>query len=166
MNIHYRIATLDDIEKMSKQLTVSYVSAYKDLMSKEYLSSLPTNHWVPILEVSMQNGDNCYIAEKYSDIVGSSVFGIAHEDGKTYADWHAFYLLPQYIGQGIGHSFYLQIETEMKRIGCCFCNLEVLSTNKRAINFYLSHGFVKTSTFTVEENGMILSCDKMTKTFK
>lgn len=166
MNLRYRAAAPEDIEKMSKQLTVSYVSAYKDLMSEEYLSSLPANHWVSILEISMQNGDNCCIAEKDSDIVGSSVFGIAHEDGKTFAEWHAFYLLPQYISQGIGHSFYQEVELQMKQTGCCFCNLEVLSTNKRAINFYLSHDFVKTSTFTIEENGMILSCDKMTKIFE
>lgn len=166
MNIHYRIPTLDDIEKMSKQLTDSYVSAYKGLMSEEYLCSLSANHWTPILEASMQRGDQCLVAEENSDIVGSSVYGIANEDEKTYAEWHAFYVLPQYISQGIGHSFYKEIEKEMMQFGCRFCNLEVLSTNKRAIRFYLSHGFVKNSTFTVEENGMILICDKMTKSFE
>lgn len=47
MSIYYRIATLNDIEKMSKQLNESYVSVYENLMSEEYLSSLPANHWIP-----------------------------------------------------------------------------------------------------------------------
>ncbi len=166
MDIYFRIAAQNDIQKMSKQLTISYVSAYKGLMSEEYLSSLHFDYWVPILEASMQNGDNCFVVEKNNRIVGSSVYGIAHENEKIYAEWHAFYLLPQYISQGIGHSFYQKIEVEMRRMGCVCCILEVLSTNKRAINFYLSHGFVKVSTFTVEENGMILSCDRMIKTFQ
>ena len=77
-----------------------------------------------------------------------------------------FNLLPQYISYGIGHSFYQRIEKEMMKQGCKFCVLEVLSANECAIQFYLSHGFIKTNTFTVQENGMTLSCDKMTKNFE
>lgn len=165
MDVSYRIATLDDIEKMSRQLTNSYVTAYKNLMSEEYLSSLPANHWMPILEESIQRGDICLIAEQHGKIVGSSVFGVANKDDELNAEWHAFYLLPQYIGQGIGHSFYERIEKEMQKMGCRVCILEVLSTNERAIRFYLSHGFVKSITFMVEENGMVLSCDKIKNFF-
>lgn len=43
------------------------------------------------------------------------------------------------------------------------CILEVLSSNKRAIKFYISHG---STIFEVEENGMRLLCDKMTKDFR
>lgn len=165
MDINYRIPTQNDIIKMSAQLSISYVSAYNGLMNQEYLSSITADHWVPVLELSMQNEDNCLIAEIDDNIIGSSVFHIIREADKTYAEWQAFYLLPQYVAHGIGHSFYQEIENEMMKNGCHFCILEVLSTNKRAIKFYLSHGYVKTCTFTVEENGMTLSCDKMIKTF-
>lgn len=163
MYIKYRVPMSDEIEKISEQMTVSYTSAYKGQMHQKYLSSLPANHWVPILHESIQNGDTCLIAEQDGRIVGSTVFGIVNEGEETYAEWHAFYLLPQYIGHGIGHSFYQKIEEEMMKQGCKFCVLEVLSTNERAIRFYLSHGFIKTNAFTVQENGMALSCDKMTK---
>lgn len=165
MNLHYRTAAHDDIEKMSAQLADSYIHAYKGLMSKEYLSSITANHWIPVLEESMQKGDSCLIAEINGEIIGSSVFSVTQEAEKTYAEWHAFYLSPSYISHGIGHSFYQVIESEMKRNGCRFCILEVLSSNERAIKFYLTRGYVKTSTFVVEENGMTLSCDTMIKWF-
>lgn len=165
MNIRYRVPTSDEIEKISKQIMISYTSAYKGLMDRKYLSCLESNYWVPILQESAGKGDTCLIAECDGKIVGSTVFSIINEKKDTYAEWHAFYLLPEYIGFGVGHSFYQRIEEEMMKQGCKFCILEVLSSNKRAIRFYLSHGFTKTETFTVQENGMTLSCDKMKKKF-
>lgn len=143
---------------------ISYISAYKGLMDNKYLSTLEANHWVPILQESGLKGDICLIAESDGKIVGSTVFSVVHDGENTYTEWHAFYLLPQYIGLGIGHSFFQKIEAEMIVRGCECCILEVLAANKRAIQFYLSHGFIRTETFEVEENGMTLTCDKMKKT--
>lgn len=163
MVITYRIPTLADMKKVSEQIMLSYVSAYEGLMDHEYLSTLKADHWVPILQESIQNGDTCLIAECNGIIIGSTVFGTVMVGDKTYAQWHAFYLLPQYTGIGIGHSFYQKIEEEMVRQKCKHCILEVLSSNKRAIKFYINHGFTKSETFDVEENDMILLCDKMAK---
>jgi len=165
MDIKYRVPTSDEMEKVSEQIMISYTSAYKGLMDKEYLSSLEANHWIPILQESVHKGDTCLIAECGEKIVGSTVFSIIKGEKDTYAEWHAFYLLPQYIGIGVGHSFYQRIEKDMIKQGCEFCILEVLSPNTRAIQFYLSHGFTKIETFTVQEYGMTLLCDKMKKSF-
>ncbi|ACL20876.1 GNAT family N-acetyltransferase [Desulfitobacterium hafniense] len=166
MNISYRVPAADEMEKISEQIMISYVSAYDGLMDRAYLSSLEADHWLPILEESAGKGDICLIAESEGKIIGSTVFSIVHEGKDIYAEWHAFYLLPEYISLGLGHSFYQRIEEEMLKQGCEFCILEVLSSNQRAIRFYLSHGFSRTETFTVQEYGMILSCDKMRKDFK
>lgn len=165
MNIQYRVPMQDEIEKISEQVMVSYTSAYQGMMDAQFLSSLSPNHWVTILRESLENGDICIIAEHSGKIVGSTVFSKISDAGYIYAEWHAFYLLPQYIGHGIGHCFYEKIQEEMIKQGCQSCTLEVLSANKHAIRFYLSHGYTKTSTFTVQENSMTLSCDKMTKEF-
>lgn len=166
MDIKYSEVASDEIKKVSEQIMISYRSAYKGLMDKEYLASLEADHWIPILQESALKGDTCIIAEYGDKIIGSTVFSITHNEKDIYAEWHAFYLLPQYIGLGIGHSFFKKIEKEMLKQGCKFCILEVLSSNTRAIQFYLSHGFSKTENFTVQENGMILSCDKMKKSFE
>ncbi len=110
MLITYRIPTLADLKKVSEQIMLSYVSAYEGLMNPEFLSTLKADHWVPILQESIQNGDTCLIAEYDGNIIGSTVFGTAVVDGKTYAQWHAFYLLPQYIGIGVGHLFYQKLK--------------------------------------------------------
>ena len=165
MNINYRVPASNELEKISEQILISYTSAYKGQMSPQYLYSLSANNWVPILQECLRKGDICLIAEHGERIVGSTVFGIVNEGEHTYAQWHAFYLLPQYIGHGIGHLFYQIIEEEMLKRGCKSCILEVLSTNERAIRFYLSHGFTKEKAFIVEENGMTLSCDRMVKDF-
>ncbi|MDF2885772.1 MAG: GCN5-related N-acetyltransferase [Lacrimispora sp.] len=166
MVITYRIPTLADLKKVSEQIMLSYVSAYEGLMDHEYLSTLKADHWESVLQESIQNGDTCLIAEYNGIIIGSTVFGTVSAGDEIYAQWHAFYLLPQYIGIGIGHSFYQKIEEEMIRQKCKRCILEVLSSNKRAIKFYISHGFAKSELFDVEENDMILLCNKMTKDFK
>ncbi|WP_124067338.1 GNAT family N-acetyltransferase [Clostridium sp. E02] len=166
MGIVYRVPSLDELEKVSVQIVVSYVAAYEGQMDHEYLSSLKSDHWVPILQESINNGDICLIAEGDGVIIGSTVFGVDCNGQETYAQWHAFYLLPHFIGIGVGHAFYQQIEKEMIGRGCEYCELEVLSSNKRAIQFYLSHGFTKTKVFQVEEYGMSLSCDIMKKVFK
>ncbi len=166
MVITYRIPTPDDMKKVSEQIRRSYVAAYERLMDQEYLSTLKADHWEPILQESIQNGDTCLIAECDGNIIGSTVFGTVPVGDKTQAQWHAFYLLPQYIGIGVGHLFYQKIEEEMVRQKCECCILEVLSSNERAIKFYISHGFTKSETFEVEENGMRLLCDKMTKDFR
>lgn len=163
MDIKYRIPVLEDMEKVSAQIAVSYVSAYKGLMDETYLSSLKTDHWVPILQESVKAGDTCLIAESAGLMIGSSVFGTAYDGNERFAQWHAFYLLPEYIVFGIGHWFFEKLEREMIMMGCKYCILEVLSSNSRAIKFYLSHGFHKLETFDIEENGMTLTCDKMRK---
>lgn len=165
MDIKYRVPASDEIKKVSEQIMISYRSAYIGLMDKEYLSSLKADHWITILQESALKGDTCLIADYDGNIIGSTVFTVMKEEKDTWAEWHAFYLLPQYIGLGIGHSFFNKIEEEMLKQGCKFCMLEVLSSNTRAIQFYLSHGFTKAETFTVQENGMILSCEKMKKCF-
>ncbi|SHN55991.1 GNAT family N-acetyltransferase [Desulfitobacterium chlororespirans] len=166
MTISYRMPAADELEKISEQIMMSYLSAYQGLMAGEYLSSLQADHWVSILQEGAGKGDTCLIAESEGKIIGSTVFSVVKEGKDIYGEWHAFYLLPEYIGLGVGHSFYQRIEEEMLKQGCNYCLLEVLSSNQRAIRFYLSHGFTKTETFTVQEYGMILSCDKMRKDFK
>ena len=48
MDISYRVPTSNELEKISEQLLISYTAAYQGLMSAKYLSSLPSNHWVPM----------------------------------------------------------------------------------------------------------------------
>lgn len=163
MDLHFRFPSSEEFGRVSEQIALSYVSAYRGFMDDSYLDSLGADHWCSILYDSIGRGDTCIVAECGESIVGSTVFGIVEGVDGLCAEWHAFYLLQEYVGRGIGHLFYRWIEEDMIKQGCKTCVLEVLSDNERAIRFYLSHGFVKVDGFTVVENGMSLRCDKMFK---
>ncbi len=163
-NIIYRKSTIHDIEKISHQVAVSYKSAYKGLMDGRYLSSLSNDHWVPILLEAISAESICLVAQNSNGIIGSAVFGRAITDPDTgNAELFSIYLLPEYIGCGIGQKLYLEAEKIMAEQSFKMCFLEVLSENTRAIKFYLSHGFKEIKTFTVTENGMTLNCKAMKK---
>ena len=59
MVITYRIPTPDDMKNVSEQIKRNYVAAYERLMDHDYLSTLKADHWEPILQESIQNGDPC-----------------------------------------------------------------------------------------------------------
>ena len=164
MDIKYRRLKWNEIEEMSKQLKISYTHAYRNLMDSKYLDSITDKHWIPYLEKSMKTGETCLVAEYHQKIIGSTVFTTVIEND-VFARWHAFYLLPEFIGQGIGHNFYKKIEKEMKEQGCQYCLLEVLSNNQKAKHFYTIHGYKKIRSFTVKENGVSFHCDEMLKNF-
>lgn len=163
--IDFRNPTPDEFPLVSKQLAESYRNAYRGMMRQDYLNSLEDTHWVPILQEGASQGDICLIAEENGHILGTVVYGPSPKDAST-ADWHAIYIAPDRIGQGLGRQLYAAMEEEnMRNQGFTSCMLEVLTDNHRAIRFYQNHGFVTTDTFTVKENGMTLRCHSMTKRF-
>lgn len=163
----YERINTKELSNISKMLSLSYKQTYKDLMSDAYLSTITDEYWISILQHSISKGDICLVAKDHDVIVGTAVFGNAENHDSLpmkCAMLHAFYLSFDYIGKGIGHAFYCVIETTMKSLGYDTCILEVLSSNQRAIKFYLQQGFQRISTFQVEENGIQLQCDMMKKT--
>lgn len=159
-----RIPDEREIPKVGKQLTAAYQSSYAGLMDETYLASLPEDHWNPILRESMCRGDTCIIAEQDGCALATAVFGTTDESRDSVV-LHAIYVSSHWVGKGIGHLLYTELEQRMVAQGARRCLLEVLSANNRAIRFYLSHGFQKTGTFNVEENGMTFTCDTMCKFF-
>jgi len=163
-NITYRKSTAQDILRISNQIAVSYKSAYKGLMSDDYLLSLSDDYWVPILQNAASAGNTCLVAENKDRIIGSVVFGKSTmESHVDDTELFAIYLLPDYIRCGVGHKLYTEAEKVMIMQKLPGCVLEVLSENTRAIDFYTSHGFKEIKAFTVEENGMVLRCKTMYK---
>lgn len=161
-NIVYRLATMDEIDVVSIQIAESYKTAYRNMMSDAYLDSLTGEHWVPILREGFDKGDTCIIAEADGRVVGAAIYGGSDREASS-ADLHAIYLSPQFVGIGVGHRLYSEVEASMRaqRYKCSI--LEVLVDNHRAVRFYLDHGYAIADTFVVQENGMELTCHIMKK---
>lgn len=152
--IIYRQMVENELVAVSVQAAESYRAAYKGLMAEAFLASLKDDYWIPILRDSLQRGDIGVVAEDDGRIVGCAVFGQSEEE--TAAMLHAIYVSPDYIGRGIGHGLYCSVEDQVRAMDFRILELETLSSNERAVKFYIAHGFGKTDSFSVEENGMVL----------
>lgn len=114
----YRQLRESELAEASRQLTASYRAAYRGLMDEAYLTSLQEDHWVEILQASMERGDICLVAEDGEAIVGAAVCGRSEERGdQACAELYAIYLLPEYTGHGVGHGLYCEIEARMRAQG-------------------------------------------------
>lgn len=145
MNI--RIANLEDINRISCVLAASWKTAYRGIVNDDYLDSLKNDHWVEFLTSGLGNSKvSSMIIENSQEIIGAAIMGKTEKDGEVCLI--SFYLLPDRIGQGFGHTFYTKLENELINQGFTNCVLDVLENNNIAINFYKAHGFVDTNTET------------------
>jgi ribosomal protein S18 acetylase RimI-like enzyme len=139
--INIRAAGAADINDISRVLAASWNTAYRGIVDDGYLDSLKNDRWVSFL-TSGFNDNSLFsmVAQIGREIIGAAILSKAENENE--ADLVSFYILPDKIGQGIGHAFYGGIEAELKSRGFVSCILDVLENNKRAIRFYESHGFV------------------------
>lgn len=150
--VHTRIADFNDINKISSVLAASWKSAYRGIVNEAYLDSLENEHWIDFLTLGLSsNNIFTMIMENDLEIIGAAILSQTEKDKE--ACLISFYLLPEKIGQGFGHNFYNDIETELKSRACSKCVLDVLSNNKRAIRFYQAHGFIETGNEIVSSLG-------------
>ncbi len=138
-----RTAEKADIAALSRVLAASWKSAYRGIVGDAYLDELAENHWENYLRVGLQSGRLLVMAlEEEAKLTGVAIIDIAKPE-KT-AELVSFYLLPERIGRGFGHTFYTGIEAALLAKGFTSCRLDVLGGNGRAIRFYESHGFTDT----------------------
>ena len=138
--ISVRMTQTQDIDRISLVLVTSWKTAYRGIVDNEYLDSLRDDHWVEFL-TSALNGDTIFsmVLLEDQEIVGASILGKSETEHEVHMI--SLYLLPEKIGQGYGHTFYSEIEKEMRNKGFTKCVIDVLENNERAIRFYTAHGF-------------------------
>ena len=141
MNTTVRIAQKKDALTISQVFAASWKSAYKGLVTDDYLNSLRENHWIAFINNGMAD-DSLFaiVLEENSQIIGACI--LKKTDDSPTIELTAIYLLPDTIGHGYGNAFYRAIEAEMIKRGYTYCVLDVLESNSRAIRFYEKNGFV------------------------
>lgn len=165
--VRIREAAPQDLQAVSCQVAASYRAAYQGLMREDYLAALTDDHWVPLLQTALEEGGTCLIALHGAETVGSIVFGDSKSDpGKDTAEVFALYLLPAYIGTGLGQGLYCEAERLMLEQGASACVAEALRENTRSLGFCAKQGFQVIGDFSVEENGMLLHCKTLRKEWK
>ncbi len=149
---HTRVSTNDDVETISFVLASSWKTAYRGIVHDDYLDSLQDSRWVEFLRTGIDNGYVfSLVIENNQEIIGAAI--LCKTEKPNEANLISFYLLPEKIGQGLGHKFYVAIEAELRNRGFLNCTLDVLESNSRAIRFYEAHGFESTGNTVIATLG-------------
>ena len=141
--VQTRKSRIEDVNNISHVLASSWKTAYRGIVHDDYLDALKHDHWVEFLTTGLSN-DSIFsmVIESNQEIIGAAILNETEKEREV--NLRAFYLLPDKIGKGFGHTFYNDIETELKGRGFLNCVIDVLENNSRAIRFYETHGFIDT----------------------
>ena len=162
-NLLVRDANYKDVPIISKVLALSWKSAYRGIIDSNYLDSISIDGWLPWLESGFKDKSLfCKLIEKDNEAIGvSAIRQSMIEKYPNDGELISLYVLKT--GMGYGHILYGAAEKDLKEKSYTHCVLNVLS-NSKAIQFYLSRGYLKTPhTNKVRLGGLEYVCITMRK---
>lgn len=141
MEIRY-LTPADDRMAISKIYEESWKYAYRGIVPKDYLDSIPEGRWASGLDRENRSTLVCVDGGK---LVGTSSFcGSRFEQFPGWGEVISIYLLPDYMGKGLGRLLLESVISELKKLGYTDIFLWVLEENLRARRFYEQFGFSST----------------------
>lgn len=130
----------DDLQEISNVYEQSWKYAYKNIIPKSYLDSIPKGHWANNIN---RNGRNNIVMIENDSIIGTSSFCKSRwEKYCNYGEVVSIYFLPEYIGKGYGRDLLYRAIEELKSFGFEHVLLWVLEDNNIARKFYEKYGFI------------------------
>lgn len=137
---------MGDIQKVATVHVRAWQWAYRGLMSDEYLDSLSVDQralaWKELLDDESTPAP--YLATRGTDAVGL-VHAQTSRDldaSATTGEVTSIYLLPEYVGQGIGWRLWLTALDQLRDSHHDVVGVWVLETNDRGRKFYERAGLV------------------------
>lgn len=115
---------------------------YRGIFDQKFIENFVNQNYAPDAILSlfahMESGTMCfYVAEYEEQIIGFCNFGIHHQIAELYR----IYLLPDYIGKGIGHKLLELGEKFLLDQGIQTYHCFVHNKNELGKRFYLRSGF-------------------------
>ena len=150
MEIRY-VTPEDDRMEISKIYEKSWRHAYKGIIPRSYLDSIPEGRW----ESQIDTPDwNTLVVTENEKIIGTSSF--CKSRFEQFCNWGeiiSIYLLPEYMGKGYGKVLLTSAVLELKKQGYEDVFLWVLAENRRARHFYEEFGFLITDDTLTDNIG-------------
>ncbi|EPR13390.1 GNAT family N-acetyltransferase [Ruminiclostridium papyrosolvens] len=164
-----RLATLDDVAAMSYVHSITWKTAYKEFISKEYLDNITDEGWIPIFKRALlKNLQEAAVIELDGVVTGCITFGkgrvgqtctmtnLNTADSADTSNCYkcnsgeiiSLYVLPEYWHSKQGYELTKYAVERLKQQGFEDCYLWVIKDNERAKGFYRKFGFKSTNTFT------------------
>jgi ribosomal protein S18 acetylase RimI-like enzyme len=150
MEIRY-ISPADDKNAISRIYEESWKSAYRDIIPKEYLESIPKGRWAK----KVDNPDwATMLCIENGEYIGTSSFCKSRfEQYPDSGEVISIYFLPEYMGRGYGNKLLDSVMQELKKRGFAEVFLWVLEENHRARAFYEKYGFECTHDYREDSIG-------------
>lgn len=150
MEIRY-VNKNDDPLEISNIYESSWKYAYKGIIPKDYLNSIPTGQWANSIN---KLGLNTLVLTEHERIIGTASFCKSRwEKYSDFGEVVSIYFLPDYIGKGYGSLLLKKCMEELKQRGFDKVLLWVLEDNHRARKFYEKFGFVYSEVFMDDNIG-------------
>lgn len=141
----------DDRLAISNIYEKSWKFAYRGIVPRSYLDSIPSGRWAGSIDgVGKYNA----VAVESGKFIGTSCFCRSRfSDLKDFGEIVSLYLLPEYIGKGYGKKLTEYVVGELGKLGYSDIFLWVLEENVRARKFYERFGFTADGGVTVTDIG-------------
>lgn len=142
--LSFRDATAEDAGLISFIYASSWRTAYRHLISDDYLDRLPNEYWVPSLRSWLGSGQLYgLIALSDGRPVGAAIYGRGRD--AEYGDWGelvSLYVLPDATRRGTGSALLAEVLRLLREDGYDRCYLWAIEGNRIADRFYRKHGFL------------------------
>ena len=141
--IQIRRAGREDIIQMAIFLNNCWKSAYRHMISPDYLDTMSVIGRFRGLSKRFDDGVSVFtMMFDGEELIGAAIYGKSFtEEYEKDGEISAIYLHENYIGKGYGNRLFVHAEQDLSGMGFACFVLEVLTDNTRAIRFYLSHGY-------------------------
>lgn len=135
----------DDYSAIRSIYEQSWKYAYKGIIPQDYLDNIPKTKWGGNI---LKNGRTEIGAFIDGKIVGTASFCPSRwEKFNSCGEVVTIYLLPEYMGKGIGTMLMDACVQELQLLGFTTIILWVLEDNYRARHFYEKYGFICTGDY-------------------
>ncbi len=135
----------DNYQEIRDIYEKSWQFAYKGIIPQDYLDNIPKSKWGGNI---LKNGRTEIAAFDNGRAVGTASFCSSRwEKFASCGEIVTIYLLPEYMGKGIGAMLLKECIDELELLGFTTILIWVLEDNFRARRFYEEHGFIKTEEY-------------------
>ena len=138
-------ANIEESGEIAELLVETWRYAYKDILPAEVLEKLSVKKRTKSWRKHMKSGAEAYVLKKDAAIVGVvglSSFRDTENEYRNYSEIPVLYVLPKYIGQGLGTRLLSHVEGIAAEGGAPGLALWVLEKNQPAVDFYRKNLFV------------------------
>lgn len=146
-----RLREEDDRNALSRIYEESWRFAYRGIIPRDYLDSIPKGQWAASAD---KPNISTLVLVADGEMVGTASFCLSRfEDMAGWGEIVSIYLLPDYMGKGLGKKLFAEAVRELEEMGFRDIFLWVLEENTNARRFYEKQGFVTNGKYLDDNIG-------------